>query len=174
MPHRVLVTGASGTIGRAVTRALVADGHTVVGLDQVKTSQLESLGIEFIEGSTADPETVELAAEGCDTIIHLAAVSDEADFLGMLLDANVKALFNVCHAARSRNARILVASSTRAISGLTGDRSRGGRMVTVDEGTAPEDHCERPPPMLPHPPRAPPRERLFLFQVLVPECLQQP
>ena len=78
-------------------------------------------------------------------VIHLAAVSDEADFLTMLLDANVKALYNVCHTARGLGARVILASSTRAISGLLGsgkapDASGRVEPVKLEDGVAPLDH----------------------------------
>ena len=40
---RVLVTGAAGFIGSHLCRRLVADGHTVVGLDDLSESSADTL-----------------------------------------------------------------------------------------------------------------------------------
>jgi nucleoside-diphosphate-sugar epimerase len=139
--HRVLVTGGSGTIGRAVVSELIARGHSVRSLDLVQTVLPGSSKLDVLEGSTADPECVTAAMEGCDAVVHLAAVSDEADFLTMLLDANVKAVYNVLHSARQIGARAILASSTRAVSGmLHGEHHREGSTLAVGDGVAPKDH----------------------------------
>lgn len=58
---RVLVTGASGFIGSHVTKALTDRGLEVVPFDRTHG------------GDILDAEAVRRAAEGCDTVIHLAA-----------------------------------------------------------------------------------------------------
>ena len=58
---RVLVTGASGFIGRYVTKALTDRGLEVVPFDR-------SHG-----GNVLDADAVRRAVAGCDTVIHLAA-----------------------------------------------------------------------------------------------------
>ncbi|MCC5948857.1 MAG: NAD-dependent epimerase/dehydratase family protein [Nitriliruptoraceae bacterium] len=80
--RRVLVTGASGSYGRAVTHALLARG------DQVVTLQRRPSGIASVTevlGDITDPATLARAVDGCDGVIHLAArvgiVGSEADFL---------------------------------------------------------------------------------------------
>ena len=40
---RVLITGAAGFIGSHITRALLADGHEVVGLDDLSTGPRHNL-----------------------------------------------------------------------------------------------------------------------------------
>ncbi|RNE67048.1 NAD-dependent epimerase/dehydratase family protein [Cryobacterium tepidiphilum] len=78
---RVLVTGASGFLGRAVATAVVAAGHEVV------TFQRRPSGVPGTEdrlGSLTDPAAVARAADRMDAVIHLAAkvslAGDPADF----------------------------------------------------------------------------------------------
>lgn len=58
-----MITGSSGLVGRALGRALEAQGHRVDGLDLV-------LGTDV-----RDAATVDAAVAGVDGVVHLAAVS---------------------------------------------------------------------------------------------------
>ena len=67
---RVLATGASGFLGRAVVRALQDAGH------EVRTLQRRPSGVEGAEdrlGSVTDPDAVASALDGIDGVVHLAA-----------------------------------------------------------------------------------------------------
>src|SRR2546426_11831211 len=66
---RVLVTGASGYVGRAVVHALLAAGHQVRGLARGGS---DGAGIEWVPGDIQDRDTVARAADGVDGIVHLA------------------------------------------------------------------------------------------------------
>lgn len=66
----VLVTGASGFLGRAVTAHLVAAGHDVRTL-QRRPSDVE--GAADVLGSITDRPSVEKAVEGAEGVVHLAA-----------------------------------------------------------------------------------------------------
>lgn len=69
-PAKVLVTGASGLLGRSVAAGLAAQGYTVT------TFQRSSSGLEAVRdvrGSLTDPRAVEAAVAGQDAIIHMAA-----------------------------------------------------------------------------------------------------
>lgn len=66
----VLVTGASGLLGGAVARALVARGADVRTL-QRRPSGVD--GAQDVAGSLTDPEAVARAVEGVDGVVHLAA-----------------------------------------------------------------------------------------------------
>ncbi len=85
-PRPVLVTGAAGFIGMHVCRRLLADGHAVVGVDnlndyydvrlkQARLGQLEgATGFEFhkLDLSHAEP-TAELFQQPFQSVVHLAA-----------------------------------------------------------------------------------------------------
>jgi len=78
---RVLVTGASGLLGRAVATSILAAGHEVRTL-QRSPSRVE--GATDVLGSVTDATSVARATAGVDGIVHLAAkvslAGDPAEF----------------------------------------------------------------------------------------------
>jgi uronate dehydrogenase len=132
MIHRVLVTGAAGTIGREVCSALLARGHVVRGLDRGPTPFCTEQQL----GDIRERAAVERAAEGMDTLFHLAACVDEADFLTQLVPHNIVGLYHVLEAARRRHfRRVVIASSLRMVNALV----PFDHVVGVDAPPAPDD-----------------------------------
>jgi uncharacterized protein YbjT (DUF2867 family) len=71
---RVLVTGATGFVGPAVVRKLVADGHTVTVLEHTPGSSAELPNQEAVPGSMTDAESLRRAAQGQEIVVHLVAI----------------------------------------------------------------------------------------------------
>lgn len=67
---RVLVTGASGMLGRALAARLVADGHDVRTLQR---SPSRVAGAQDVAGSITDPDVVRSALRDREAVVHLAA-----------------------------------------------------------------------------------------------------
>ena len=79
---RVLVTGASGFVGGAVARDLLAHGHAVVGLvrDPGRAAALAGAGAQLRRGDMLSPETyVPLVAE-VDAVVHAAQYATSGRF----------------------------------------------------------------------------------------------
>ena len=72
---KVLVTGASGFVGSAIMRALLARGYGVRALLRPASPRrnLDGLGIEVAQGDLSDPASLAAALDGCDGLIHAAA-----------------------------------------------------------------------------------------------------
>jgi UDP-glucose 4-epimerase len=68
---RVLVTGATGFVGRGVVRQLTMAGHSVVGF--ARTSMPSSC--ELRTGDILDPAALEQVVKGADAVCHLAALT---------------------------------------------------------------------------------------------------
>ena len=109
---RVLVTGASGRVGRHVVDALVAD-HEVTVLDLAPPVQ----DVPFIEGDVLDLARVRTSMAGQDAVIHLAAIdvgvpAEPEAYFGV----NVMGTWNTVQAAREAGVRkVVLASSISAV-----------------------------------------------------------
>lgn len=76
---RVFVTGATGFIGSAVARSLLAAGHQVTGLarSQVSADRCKEAGIAVLPGDLANMGLLASAAADHDAIIHAAFSHDD-------------------------------------------------------------------------------------------------
>ena len=77
-PMRVLVTGATGFLGREVVRRLLADqGQYVVtatGRDIGKGAELEAIGARFVRADLSERAAVIALCAGQDAVVHCAAL----------------------------------------------------------------------------------------------------
>ena len=122
---RVLVTGASGFIGSAVTQALLARDVSVVALLEPggDHANLDGVDVERLEVDLRDPDGVDTAVKGCRAIFHVAALyrfwaRDRQQFY----DVNVAGSRHVMDAARRAGTERLVYTSTVGTLGLDGSR----------------------------------------------------
>ena len=71
---RVLVTGASGKIGRNLMPELLAAGYSVRAMQN--RTPVECEGVEVVTGSVGDRGFVESAVDGIDAVCHLATTKE--------------------------------------------------------------------------------------------------
>lgn len=110
----VLVTGSAGCVGRAVVKELVARGHLVRGFDLAASPGLPAA--QSMVGDLLDVPALERAMQGIDTLIHLAATPDDADFLKELVPNNIVGVYNLFEAARQAGVkRMILASSCQVV-----------------------------------------------------------
>lgn len=77
---QVLVTGASGFIGKRVVQYLYDNGYTVRALVRTKSSFAANVPREVVVGNMKDFDSLVAATEGVYSVVHLAAAkSDESD-----------------------------------------------------------------------------------------------
>lgn len=110
---RILLTGACGRLGRAV-RELGADQHEFVLMDTSETVR-EAGGVV---ASITDRDAVFRLAEGCDAIIHTAAMHgafrDKATN-AQFIETNITASDHIFQAALKHGIRRVVVSSTMEV-----------------------------------------------------------
>lgn len=83
---KVLVTGGSGFVGRAVVERLVEQGHTPRVLVRNPQSLNDLPGIETITGDITRPETFSAQLQGLDAVIHLVGIIREYPGRGITFD----------------------------------------------------------------------------------------
>ncbi len=120
-PDLSLVTGATGFVGSAVARALLARGHRVRVLARPKSDRrnLAGLAVETAEGALEDPRSLARAVAGCRYVYHVAAdyriwVPDPAP----MFRANVDGTRDLLTAALEAGADRVVYTSSVATLGL--------------------------------------------------------
>ncbi len=129
---KVLITGVAGFIGFHTAQVLLARGDEVVGLDNVnayydpalKEKRLTMLegkkGFSFIRGDIRDRETVRKAMQGCDRVLHLAALAGvryafehPEDYISI----NINGFFEVLDEARLQKIPGFIYASSSSIYG---------------------------------------------------------
>lgn len=130
-PVKILLTGSSGRVGRAIFGALAAR-HDVVGIDRSPFATTRHVA-DF-----TDTRMLAKALQGVDAIIHAAAL--HAPHVGIFSDSefqriNVEGTRTLAMLAREAGVRRLVFTSTTA---LYGHAIVPGRCTWVDEQTAPQ------------------------------------
>jgi len=135
----VLVTGAAGSIGRAVCVGLAAQRHRVRGLDLVDAPP-EAAGqvAGWHTGDCLDPAVVDPAVAGVDAVVHLAGNPSEADLASSLV-SHVHTTGRLLEAMLAHDVtRIVYASSNHAV-GMTrrGELADGGRPGLLGDDVPP-------------------------------------
>jgi uronate dehydrogenase len=110
----VLLTGASGALGRQLTRHLAAAGWTLRLTDIVPFPDPLPQGARFTAADLNDGVAILRVAEGCRAILHFGGVSVERPF-EEVLGPNIRGLYHIYEAARREGARVVFASSNHAI-----------------------------------------------------------
>ncbi len=111
----ILLTGASGRIGRCLRLAL-RDAYRLILFNR---SAIEDLGASeaLIRGDTTDAEAVLGAARGADVIVDMAGVSDVQSFREKLLPVNILGTYNTFEAARLAGVPRVIYASTHHVIG---------------------------------------------------------
>jgi farnesol dehydrogenase len=120
---RALVTGVTGFVGGAIARRLARDGVEVRGF--VRDPGVWSTRPDRAEtavGDVTDADSLRRAAEGCEVVVHAAAlVKAWARDRRMFDRVNVQGLGHAVDAARAAGARLIYISSFIALGPTDGE-----------------------------------------------------
>src|SRR5687768_3835484 len=132
-----LVTGGAGFIGSHLSEELVRRGHRVRVADSLITGKRANLahisGIDFLEGDLADLEVARRAVEGCDFVLHQAAIPSVPRSVKDPLTsnrANVDGTLNVLLASRDAGVKRLVFAASSSAYGDTPTLPKHEKMPT--------------------------------------------
>ncbi len=135
----VLITGATGVVGGAVLRHLLAGEHRVRAL--VRPGRDHSLGTEAVVGDVLDYPSLLAACQGVEMVYHLAGINRMcAPHPEEMYRVNVDGTRNVVRACRATGVRRLVYTSSAATIGEP--RGSVGNEGTVHRGSF-SSHYER-------------------------------
>lgn len=119
---RVLVTGASGYLGGAVARALLADGSLVRTLQRRPS---EVAGAEDVLGTVTDAAARAAAIDGVEAVVHLAAkvtfTGDPAEFAAVNIEGTRALLTDAAAAGVRRFVFVSSPSVAHTGSSIMGD-----------------------------------------------------
>jgi NAD dependent epimerase/dehydratase len=127
---KILVTGADGFIGSHLTETLIRSGHDVRPF--VYYNSFNSWGwldhsdddikndLDVFSGDIRDPNGVRVAMEGCDAVLHLAAliaIPYSYHSPDSYVDTNIKGTLNVLQAAKDHGVSKIIHTSTSEVYG---------------------------------------------------------
>ena len=110
MKMKVFITGAEGFIGRELMSQCEKQGIEAIGLDFMKSSKPNCY-----QADIRSKDIVELIPEGVDAIVHLAALSKDADCRNEAyecFDINVMGTLNLIEVAEKKRAKQFVFASS--------------------------------------------------------------
>ena len=109
----ILITGATGYIGRHLVARLVENGERprcLVRDPRRAAGLLPAENVEFVQGDTTQPATLEAAVRGIDTIVHTAFITaDHKQSAGNQYEAtNVQGTANLIKAAKDAGVKRII------------------------------------------------------------------
>lgn len=121
-PRRVLVTGASGNIGRYFAEHCSKQYNLRLMVREASDGKDVAEWGEIVTGDVTDLEQLKQLCAGIDTVLHLAATASPSSTWDEILPANIVGTYNTLVAAKFAGCRrVIYASSIHAVSGYPAD-----------------------------------------------------
>jgi nucleoside-diphosphate-sugar epimerase len=114
-PEKVLVTGGGGFLGSAIVKRLIDRGDDVRSLARSYYPELDSLGVEQIQGDLSDSEIVLKACEDQDVVFHTAAKPPPWGRYDDYYQTNVIGTQNIINSCLAHQISRLIYTSTPSV-----------------------------------------------------------
>jgi nucleoside-diphosphate-sugar epimerase len=121
---RIFVTGGGGFLGRHIVRRLRKRGHSVVAFQRSPAPELSAMGVEVAQGSLLQKDALIAAMNGCDAVIHTAALAGVWGPRKDYFSTNVEGTAHVRAAMEHHGIQKLVHCSTPSVV-FSGEPFRG-------------------------------------------------
>lgn len=119
---KILVTGATGFLGRHVVARLIEANYQVVALCREDSPELRAVGVEIKPGDILNASSVRAAAQGCDALFHLAGkVSRKKEDAELLYQLHVEGTETTFRAAKEAGVSRVVYASTSGVVAVSDD-----------------------------------------------------
>jgi nucleoside-diphosphate-sugar epimerase len=118
--NTVLVTGGTGFTGGHLCERLVKEGYHVRALvrEPEKAQDLQGWGVEIVPGDVRDPQSLQAAVQGVDTVYHIAALFRQGNASRReLWEVNAQGTENMLEAAARAGVRRFIHCSTIGVHG---------------------------------------------------------
>ncbi|GAB4578924.1 MAG: NAD-dependent epimerase/dehydratase family protein [Anaerolineales bacterium] len=117
---KILLTGATGFIGGAVARRLLAEGHPVrvLARDPARAGEFSRLGAEVVRGDILDLGSLRAAVAGCPVVIHCAGAINLFEGKEVYQRINAEGSNTICQAALEVGVERLVYTSSLVVHGI--------------------------------------------------------
>jgi len=129
--RKILVTGGAGYVGAVLVPRLLEKGHLVKVLDLYIYGEgvLDTVkahpNLEQVKGDIRDRALLQKVLHGCDTVIHLACISNDPSFeldrqLGKSI--NYDAFINLVKVSKDAGVRRFIYASSSSVYGVKGEK----------------------------------------------------
>lgn len=123
--ERVLVTGGAGYVGHVLTPRLLDEGYEVVVYDTMYFGNAlpqGRAGLTVVQADVRDTKRFRAAVEGCDSVLHLACISNDPSFEldeGLSTSINYECFEPLVTTAKAAGVRRFVYCSSSSVYGVS-------------------------------------------------------
>ncbi len=126
MADKILVSGASGFIGKALIKSLVAEGCEIYALTgspkNVPLDLINKKGVKFGFADFTKPVDLRKLPFGIDSVVHLSGIFDEREKIARYFLVHTLSTLHLLEYAKRAKARLFVLASTGGVYGYHEDK----------------------------------------------------